>query len=48
VQYQPDGYRCASGAVVIGQPDTSGPVWTVVVEQPGISPRSVVVIQAFA
>jgi hypothetical protein len=37
----PTSYQCRSGALVLGQPDTSGPTWTALVSQRGLSPRTV-------
>jgi membrane-bound lytic murein transglycosylase B len=43
----PTAYQCRSGALVLGQPDTSGPTWTARVSQRGLSPRVVDLAAAF-
>jgi hypothetical protein len=40
-------YACASGATVIGLPDSSTATWTVLVRQPGLADRELVVVQAY-
>jgi len=40
-------YTCASGATVIGLPDASTATWTVLVRQPGLADRQLVVVQAY-
>jgi membrane-bound lytic murein transglycosylase B len=37
----PSAYQCRSGALILGQPDTSGSTWTALVSQRGLSPRVV-------
>jgi hypothetical protein len=41
-------YTCASGAVVIGLPDTSSSTWTATVRQEGLADRRLPVIRAFS
>jgi hypothetical protein len=40
-------YRCASGAVITGQPDTSVATWQAIVTQPGVAPRPIAVSDAW-
>jgi hypothetical protein len=40
-------YHCASGLVVLGQPDTSAPTWQARVSQPGAPERSLAVTTAW-
>jgi membrane-bound lytic murein transglycosylase B len=40
-------YHCASGATIVGQPDTTSPVWQALVSQPGVAPRPVAVDAAW-
>jgi membrane-bound lytic murein transglycosylase B len=41
-------YTCASGAVVVGLPDSSSPTWTATVRQDGLADRRLPVVQAFS
>ena len=41
-------YACASGATVIGPPNSSTPTWAVLVRQPGLADRQLVVVQALS
>jgi membrane-bound lytic murein transglycosylase B len=41
-------YACASGAVIVGLPDSSSPTWTARVRQEGLADRRLPVIQAFS
>jgi hypothetical protein len=41
-------YTCASGAIVVGLPDTSTPTWTAMVRQEGLADRRLPVVQAFS
>jgi membrane-bound lytic murein transglycosylase B len=40
-------YSCASGAVIVGLPDSSSPTWTATVRQEGLADRRLPVVQAF-
>jgi hypothetical protein len=43
----PVAYQCRSGANVLGEADASGPTWTALVSQRGLSPRVVDVVAAY-
>ena len=44
VPLPPASYHCASGADVLGEPNTSAPSWTALVAQPGIAARKVPIV----